>query len=198
VEVLVGSGRAGQVAQVALVLGIVVVASVISLAIFFAIAGPFGSINDWLIGLTGLLTIALVAAVRSWNARAASTLAVLVAVVGGAVIAIGAGLVISGTTGFLLAGLVESVGFALVGWWVIEVSRSTAAASWPAGLRRLGVVTGALLLVGIVAVPSVVAREDDMATASTLVWIAFIGWLGAFVGYPAWALWLSRVVRRSA
>ncbi len=45
-----------RVAGSAIGVGVVMLASVVSLVLFFAIGGPFGAINDWRSGLGGHLT----------------------------------------------------------------------------------------------------------------------------------------------
>jgi hypothetical protein len=35
----------------------------------------------------------------------------------------------------------------------------------------------------------------DANTAPGWIWIGFTGWLGIFILYPAWAIWLGRAVR---
>ena len=118
---------------------------------------------------------------------------------GGAITVVGSSLVISGTTGFFLAGLVSSVGFAGIGAWLVVINRSDVqAVEWPRRLRLLGVLAGALMLLGIVAAPGVPLRLDDMATAPGWIWIAELGWLGIFVAYPAWAIWVGIVETRLA
>jgi hypothetical protein len=175
-----------MVGRLALATGIVTVVSLVALVLFFALGqgNAFGTINDWTIGAIGVLTIALALAVRrdtiSW-----------IAIVGGAIVLIGALLVISRTTGFLLAGLIESVGFALVGLWLIAINRA-ADRRWPRQLGALGVLAGGVMAIGFVVLPGVAQRLDDMATAPWWVWIGFVGWLGIFVLYPAWSLWLGR------
>ncbi len=62
---------------------------------------------------------------------------------------------------------------------------------WPRGPRTLGVVAGALMSVGVVLVPGILLRLDDAAAAPAWVWVGFLGWLGTYVAYPAWALWLA-------
>ena len=52
------------------------------------------------------------------------------------------------------------------------------------------------MAVGIVAAPGIVLGLDDMAATPAWVWIAFVGWFGTFVGYPAWAIWLASVETR--
>lgn len=183
--------------ELAVILGVVGFVSVASLAIFFAVGGPFGSINDWTVGLlaalAGLLALGLS---RTGDGSRAGRGWLALGLAGAAVAAIGAGLVISRTTGFVLAGFVESLGFGLVGVWLI--SRSLAAGGsgeWPRRLARLGVVVGTVMAVGLGALPAVVLRLDDMDTLPGWAWIAFVGWLGIFFLYPAWSLWLGLTVR---
>ena len=76
---------------------------------------------------------------------------------------------------------------------VIAIGRSFVADGGVA--RRLGkpgVATGGIMAVGFLGLAGIALRLDDANTAPGWVWIGFIGWLGAFVLYPAWAIWLSR------
>jgi len=190
------------VAAVALTLGIVLLFSLVSLALFFAVGGPYGALNDWLIGVSGVLAAALVFTIRSSDLDHASVSRVVlpaVALAGAVLVVVGAGLVISDTTGFLLAGLVESFGFALFGCWLIALSKSMATiGQWPRSLPTLGYATGILLLVGLIVAPGIVMRLDDMDAAHWWVWIGFVGWLGIFVLLPIWSIWLSIAARRAS
>jgi hypothetical protein len=86
-----------------------------------------------------------------------------------------------------------------LGAWLVVLNRGAAAASgWPGRLQALGVAAGALMAVGIVTTPGIVLGLDDMATAPAWVWIGFLGWLGTYVVYPAWAIWLGIVEARLA
>ena len=120
------------------------------------------------------------------------------ATVGAAITVAGSSLVVSDTTGFFFAGLVSSVGFAGIGTWLVLLNRSDSVAGWPPRLRGLGSVAGALMALGVVCAPAVVLRLDDMATAPAWVWLGSLGWLGTFVVYPAWAIWLASVSTRPA
>lgn len=178
-------------ARLSLALGVVAAGSAVSLATFFAVQGPFGTLNDVGNAATGVLSAAL-----AWRLRdrlpGPGRLAVGAALVGAAITVVGSALVISGTTGFFRAGLVSSVGFAGIGAWLVMLNRSTAAAKLrPRRLRSLGVAAGALMAVGVVTAPGVALGLDDMAAAPAWVWIGSIGWLGTFVAYPAWAIWLG-------
>jgi hypothetical protein len=179
--------------------GGVAAGSAISIATYFAIGGPFGTLNDLGNAAIGLLSATLAWRLRRLVSGPRRAFAVGAAIVGAAVTLLGTALVVSGTTGWFIAGLVSSIGFAGIGAWLIIANRSPAlAAAWPAGPRWLGVAAGGLMVAGIAAAPGVVLGLDDAATAPAWAWIGFIGWLGTYVGYPAWALWLGIVATRRA
>jgi hypothetical protein len=189
-----------NVARLALAVGVVGLASVVSLALFFAIQGPFGTINDWSIGVFGALTAVLAIVLHRLGLIAPPSRAMLAsgaAVVGGAIVVVGSALVISDTTGFLLAGLVESLGFALIGIWLIALNRSGASTLHrPQRLRDLGTVAGIVMAIGFVVVPGIAMGLDDMDTAPVWVWVGFVGWLGIFFLYPIWSLWFGTILQR--
>ena len=196
-----GTDPEGSVASVALAVGAVGLVSVVSLALFFAVGKPFGAINDGTIGIVGVLSglLAVVLDRRDpLEPPAVRTIATGAAVVGGVIVAAGSAFVISQTTGFLLAGLVESAGFALIGLWLIALNRSMATASrWPRRLPSLGIGAGVVMAIGVVVVPGIAMGLDDMDTAPVWVWIGFIGWLGIFFLYPIWSIWFGSVLRRN-
>jgi hypothetical protein len=190
-----------NVARLALGVGIVGLGSVVSLALFFAVQGPFGAINDWSIGVFGALTVLLAIVLYRHGLIAPPSLAMLAtgaAVVGGVIVVVGSALVISDTTGFLLAGLVESLGFALIGLWLIAFNRSRASTSHRPRLRDLGTVAGIVMAIGFVVLPGIAMGLDDMDTAPGWVWVGFVGWLGIFFLYPIWSLWFGTILQRGA
>jgi hypothetical protein len=76
------------------------------------------------------------------------------------------------------------------------------AASGPAGVlrrgpARLGRLTGALMAVGVLALPGVLSGVDDLAEAPWHSVVAeAIAWLGAYVLLPTWCLRLAGPPRR--
>ena len=194
------TGRDRIVAGLAVAAGAVTLISVATLAIFFAVGKPFGAINDWTVGLAGLLSGLLALAIRSRDsvgAPGAATVSTGAAVVGAVIVVAGSALVISQTTGFLLAGLVESLGFALIGLWLIALCRTTGSASgWPRQLRNLGLAAGIVMALGIVAAPGIPMGLDDANTAPGWIWIGFVGWLGIFLLFPIWSIWFGNLLRR--
>lgn len=180
---------------IAVLVGAVALMSVTSLAAFFAVGGPFGAINDWTIGVLGFLTGLLAVALGRRDGTTHSMLenvAIGIAVFGSGTVVVGSVLVISDTTGFLLAGLVESVGFALIGVWLIVLNRSMgAAAHWPRRLAGLGTTAGVVMAIGFVVVPGVAMGLDDMDSAPGWIWLGFLGWLGIFFLFPVWSIWFG-------
>ena len=191
--------RARDTGRLALAVGGVAAGSVICLAAYFVVGGPLGTISDIGNATTGVLCGWLAWRLRRQGEGRAMDAAVAAALVGAAITVVGSALVVSGTTGFFFAGLVSSIGFASIGAWLVAANLSQGeAGAWPRGLRRVGVVAGALMAVGVVMVPGVLLGLDDMATAPTWVWIGYLGWLGVYVVLPAWAIWLGSVETRRA
>jgi drug/metabolite transporter (DMT)-like permease len=195
---MMNDGRGRDTGQLAIAVGVVAAGSAVCLATFYAVRGPFGTINDIGNAATGVLSGLL-----AWRLRrqlsGSSGAVVGSALVGAAITVVGSALVVSGTTGFFLAGLVSGVGFAGIGVWLVALNRSAfAVAAWPARIRALGVAAGVLMAFGFLSVPGILLRLDDMATAPGWVWLGFVGWFGTFVVYPAWAIWLGVAEARRA
>src|SRR4051794_15727199 len=169
-----------------LAIGAVGLGSITCLALLFALGEPFGRLND--LGNASLAILSGILAVM--ERRHVHPLTTGLAVVGSAVAAGGSALVISGTTGFFLAGLVSTLGFAGVGAWLLALVRAGRAGS--RRVRMVGTVAGALMVLGAASAPGIVLRLDDMATAPGWIWIGMVGWLGIFVLYPMWAVASSR------
>lgn len=186
-------GRYQGGGALAVATGAAAVASAVSLGLLFTVGEPFGRVNDLSNALTGVLSGCLAWRLRDQLGDGVRGPALGAATLGAAVTVVGSGLVVSGTTGFLLAGLVSSVGFAGIGAWLIALS-GDADTPWPTGLRRVGLVAGSSMAVGITALPAIALGIDDMSTAPSWIWFGFLGWLGIYVGYPIWAIW-SGVIR---
>ena len=163
-----------------------------ALATFFAVGGPFSTINDVGNAATGVLSGWLAWRLRRAAAGRSMDLATGSVLVGAALTVVGSWLVVSGTTGFLLAGLVSSLGFAGIGWSLVAISRDPASTvGWPPRLRILGIAAGSLMALGVVSIPGVLLRIDDMGTAPGWVWLGLMSWLGTYVAFPVWAIWFG-------
>ena len=195
---MMNEARHQDTGRLALAIGVAAAGSAACLATYFAVGGPFGTIND--IGNAASRRVERRRSPGSSGGRsqvAPADLAVGAAIVGAGLTVAGSTLVVSGTTGFFFAGLVSSVGFAGIGAWLVVLNRSDAHGGvHPRRLRSLGVAAGALMALGIAAAPGIALGLDDMATAPAWTWIGLLGWLGIFVVYPAWAFWLASVELR--
>ena len=178
--------------RVAVATGVVGLCSVASLIALFVVGQPFGTINDFGNATVGVLSGVLAATTLSKrNESILETAAVAAAIAGAAIAVAGSALVISGTTSFFLAGNVSSVGFGLIGAWLVAVNGAAGAERWSPRVRALGICAGVTMLFGFIMVPAVLMRLDDMATAPSWVWIGFVGWIGTFILYPVWSLWVG-------
>ena len=175
---------------VAIALAVVSVASIASLLVFFAAGGPFGLINDAgnaLIGALGaVLAILLVGQAGGWPGVAA-------ALIGAAFTAWGSWLVMSGATGFALAGFVSTIGFGFIGIWLALVAWSPMAIEWSdlmRGLARAGAI--AMIVGGLAAIPGALMRIDSYDSLPGWLWLFSLGWLGTYVLLPIVAFGLGR------
>jgi len=115
---------------------VTVPAAIVLLVVYYAVGGPFGTLNDLANALVGLLSAVLAAQSARLGVPAA---AVAAAGAGGAVMVVGSWLVVTGRAGWVLAGLVSAVGAALVGAWLLALNVVVARNGMlPRGLTRLG------------------------------------------------------------
>jgi hypothetical protein len=190
---MVDDGRRLATGRLALATGLVAVGSAVCLGTYFAVQGPFGTMNDVGNAATGVLSGWLAWRMRRQITSGVGTIALGAAVAGAAMTVVGSSLVVSGATGFLFAGLVSSLGFAGIGAWLMVLNRSSGrVAAWPGTLRAVGVAAGTLMALGIFSAPAIPLGLDDMEAAPAWVWIGFVGWLGVYVVYPAWAIAMGR------
>ncbi|HJW22024.1 MAG TPA: hypothetical protein VJ506_06320 [Candidatus Limnocylindrales bacterium] len=177
--------------RLAMATGVVGIGSTACLALLFAVGEPFGVLNDVGNGLLGVLSVGLAVALRRPGAGPAA--AVGLAGLGAAISVVGSVLVTSGATGFVLAGFVSGVGFACIGLWLFGASPSMlSGGNVSPRVSRLGAVAGLAMVTGIVGLPGIALRLDDLATLPAWAWIPFVGWLGTSILYPIWAIAVGR------
>lgn len=184
------------IASLALAVAVVTLLGLVLLILMYVLSsGLLGTLNDVSILVAAWLSVALAWSLHSQLAARSPQLAVLaliLAVVGAVVATYGSVLVISGRTGFLLAGLYMMVGNALIGIWLISLNRG---AAWPQGLVVLGLITGAVMALGLAAIPGIFARTDSFADSSWLTWVGQMGFVGWAILYPIWCLRLWSFLR---
>jgi hypothetical protein len=185
----------------ALTAGIAGLLGLVFLILFFAGVRLFGTLNDICIGLTSVLS-----AVLAWTlypghraqARLLSQAALLAAGLGALVVVVGSVLVISGKTGWFLAGLYMAAGNALIGLWLLALDYSALRNNtWPHSLVIFGLVAGVIMALGLATIPGTVGGIDAWAAAPWYVnYIGHAGALGYLVLCPIWCVLLGRVLLR--
>ena len=186
--------RRHTISWLALLTATIDLLGVLSLIIFFVVGGgPFGFINDVANGLVGLLSMALAWLWVPGPRTRGSTLATGAAALGGLIMVVGSTLIIFDITGWYLAGLVSTVGSALIGIWLLVSNRlHRHAAELPRGMIMLGVTAAIFMIIGLLALLGVLAAIDDPQLAPWYVNAGLLNWMGTYCLYPAWCLWLSR------
>ncbi len=191
------------IGRTALALAVVATFGLVSITLFYTVSGgnggPFGTINDICVALGGLLS-----GVLAWQlfpphhqrAPHLSRLALASGLLGACLAPIGSGMAIFDVTGWFLAGLVTTFGYAFIGLWLLTLNYS--ALGWPEFPRRLalfGMVAGGVAAIGFLAGPGIIAGIDAPESAQWFILTAlYIGGLGWNFLYTIWCFWLGRLL----
>lgn len=180
----------------AIATGAVGLTGTVSISLFFIVGGVFGTLNDVCNAVVAILTAALAWRLLPWQRTQApqqSRVALGAAWAGALGAVAGSMLVIFRITGWYLAGLVTTFGYAFIGVWLASVSQAARRSlAWPRRLAQFGQVTGAIMAVGFLAAPGILAGVDDQAAAPWWVSLSLLGGLGWALLFPVWCLWLGR------
>jgi hypothetical protein len=181
---------------VALGTGISVILAVLFLTMMVTVSMSFGAVNDVFNGINAIFS-----AVLAWMLFAKyhgklpgmNPIALTLAILGAIVSIVGSVLILYGFTDFLLAGLYSGLGNALIGLWLVAFCYSMQGSDvLPHSLISFGFVVGAFMALGLIGVPGILARIDSMMFMPWYLYIALFGWLGTYVLYPIWTIWLGR------
>jgi hypothetical protein len=172
----------------------------VALALLYAGVDVFGPANDVANALVGWLSLALAVTVRGAVDSRLGALPVAAAAVGALLMTWGTWLVMTGTTGYYLAGLVSALGVAAAGaWLLLAVPDLARVGLLSRGTARLGRVTGAVMGLGLLALPGALAGVDDIGAAPWHALLSGFSWLGLYLLYPWWCLRArTRPARRGA
>ncbi len=187
------------IGRIAIAVGIVELIGLVFIAIFYgfieSFGGPFGTLNDLCVALGGILSGALVWTLYSTQ-RLGGRLAVGSGIVGALLAPLGSALVITNVTGWFLAGLVTTFGYALIGLWLLTVNRSSRSLTTvPRGLARFGMLAGGVMAVGLLVAPGILARIDAPEVAPWFVQAGlYLGGLAWNILYPIWCIWFGRLL----
>jgi hypothetical protein len=181
---------------VAIFTGVSAILAVIFLILMYTVNQSFGKVNDVLnmvIGISSVVLAVMVYADHHARSPLLSQIALAIAVVGLIFTIIGSILIIFGFTDFVLAGWYSGIGFALIGIWLSIFCYTFQDINvLPHSLVIFGIVAGAFMAVGLLGIPGIIRGIDSMESMPWYLYIAFFGWLGTYILYPIWTIWLGR------
>lgn len=186
---------------VAILLALVAIVGLVFITLFYTLkpGNHFGTLNDYCVALGGILSGVLATMMFPFHrpyAPRASWLALISAWIGALIASLGSWLVITSRTGWFLAGLVTTFGYAIIGLWVFGLNYS--ARRWlvfPPRLATYGMIVGSLMAVGLLAGPEIIARIDSMDLAHWNGLLAlFLGGVSWNILYTIWCIWLGRLL----
>ena len=181
---------------VAIATGVSSILAVIFITLMFTVNQSFGTVNDVFNSVIGILSVILawmLYAEHHAKSPLMSQIALALAVVGAIFTIIGSILIIFGFTGFVLAGWYSSIGYALIGLWLAAFCYSLLHSdALPHNLVIFGIIVGAFMAIGLLGIPGILAGIDSMESIPWYLYIAFFGWLGTYILYPIWTIWLGR------
>ncbi len=158
----------------------------------------FGKVNDVfnsIIGVSSALLAFMLYAEHHVKSPLMSQIALALAIIGAIFSVVGSVLIIYGFTGFLLAGWYSGIGNALIGLWLVafcySMQRGDALSHNPI---MFGLVVGAFMVLGLMGIPGIFARIDSMESMPWYLYVAFFGWLGTYILYPIWTIWIGRIL----
>ena len=181
---------------VAIATGVLAILAMIFLILMYIVNPSFGRINDIfnsLIGISSVVLAWMLYAEQHVKSPLISKIGLTLAVVGAIFTIIGSILIIFGFTDFVLAGWYSGIGYALIGLWLAAFCYSLLHSdALPHNLVILGIVAGAFMAIGLLGIPGILAGIDSMESMPWYLYIAFFGWLGTYILYPIWTIWLGR------
>jgi hypothetical protein len=185
-----------SIGWMAIATGISVILAVILLILMYTVNMSFGKVNDVfnsIIGISSMILAWMLYAEHHSRSPLMSQIALALAMVGAIFTIIGSVLIIFDFTGFLLAGWYSGIGNALIGTWLAAFCYSLLRGGvLPQGLVAFGILAGAFMAIGLLGIPGTFAGIDSMESMPWYLYIALFGWLGAYILYPIWTIWLGR------
>lgn len=181
---------------IAITTGVSAILAVIFLTVMYTVNPSFGKVNDVFNSVIGILSMVLARmlyAEHHAKSPLMSQIALALAVVGAIFTIIGSILIIFGFTDFVLAGWYSGIGYALIGFWLVTFCYSLLRSeTFPHNLIIFGIVAGAFMAIGLLGIPGIFAGIDSMESMPWYLYVAFFGWLGTYILYPIWTIWLGR------
>lgn len=183
---------------IAIATGASTILAVIFLILMSTVNQSFGMVNDVfnsVIGISSVLLAWRLYAEYHGESAGVNPIAIGLAAAGAVLTIIGSVLVIYGFTGFVLAGWYTGVGNALTGVWLAAFCYALLRGdALPHNLIIFGLVVGALMATGLLGIPGIFTRIDSMESMPWYLYVAFFGYLGTYILYPIWTIWLGRAL----
>jgi hypothetical protein len=181
-----------MIGRLAITTGISGLLALVLLILFFTIGGPFGTLNDTCNGITGILS-----GVLAWSTSRkfqAGLPFFALALIGALAVALGSILVIFEITGWYLAGLYTSAGYALFGLWLLALNYSVRHINpWPHKLVSWGLISGAMMALGLLTIPGIINGIDAWESGPWYVnYVGQLGSMGYLLLYPLWCIFVGR------
>lgn len=180
----------------AITTGVSAILAVMFLTLMATVNTSFGTVNDVfnsIIGISSAVLAWMLYAEHHAKPPLMSQIALALAVVGAIFTIVGSVLIIYGFTDFVLAGWYTGIGNALIGLWLAAFCYSIQYGdTLPHNLIMFGLVVGTFMAVGLIGIPGIFAGIDSMEAMPWYLNIAFFGYLGTYILYPIWAIWLGR------
>ncbi len=183
---------------IAIATGASAILAVVFLILMYTVKRSFGRVNDYFNSVIGILSVILAWQLYSeFHAESPlmSQIALVLVLVGAIFTIIGSVLAIFNYTDFVLAGWYSAIGYALIGIWLAGFCYALLrGALLPHNLVVFGFVVAAFMAIGLLGIPGILAGIDSMESMPWYLYIAFFGWLGTYILYPIWAIWLGRLL----
>jgi hypothetical protein len=181
---------------IAIATGVSAILAVIFLILMYTVNNSFGMVNDVfnsIIGLSSVVLVWMLYAEHHAKSPLMSQIALVLAMVGAVFTIIGSVLIIFGYTDFVMAGWYSGIGYALIGLWLAAFCSSLLGGdALPHNLVIFGIVAGAFMAIGLLGIPGIFAGVDSMESMPWYLYVAFLGWLGTYILFPIWTIWLGR------
>ncbi len=112
--------------------------------------------------------------------------------IGTALILYGAWLIVTGSGGLVKQGSYHSFGYGLIGLWLLRLNSNAGKKKiFPPLLSRLGLVSSAIMLVGLLGIYGIVLNLDGDAPTPFLTTTGGISFIGQGILYPIWCFTLG-------
>lgn len=183
---------------IAMATGVSAILAVVFLILMYTVKRSFGRVNDYFNSIIGISSVILAWLLYSeFHAKSPlmSQIALVLMLVGAIFTIIGSILAVFNYTDFVLAGWYSGIGYALIGLWLAVFCYSALRGeTLPHNLIIFGIIAGAFMAIGLFGIPGIIARIDDMKSLPWYLKVAFLGWLGTYIMYPIWTIWLGRIL----